>query len=107
MMEARMSHPEFPVLATRITSPEVYARSPAARAVNWASAKAARGQKIAPDRLARLTPLHDQTSAARGRTLGQAMPAVGTVAEQIQPHCQRTQQRLAEIIARRTSGGAA
>ena len=101
-------HP--PTLAgyyAHICTTDLIARSPAARAANWASAKAARGQEIAPDRLARLTPQHDQTSAARGRTLGQTMPAVGTVAEQIQPHCQRTQQRLAEIIARRTSGGAA
>tara|TARA_R110000737_G_C14196945_1_gene416506 strand:- start:98 stop:406 length:309 start_codon:yes stop_codon:yes gene_type:complete len=90
-----------------ICTPDLIARSPAARAANWASAKAARRQEIAPDRLARLTLLHDQTISARGRTLGQAMPAVGTVAEQIQPHCQRTQQRIAEIIARRTSGGAA
>ena len=91
----------------RLCTPDLIARSPAARAANWAAAKAARGQEIAPDRLARLAPLHLIAPAGRGRTPGQAMPAAGTVAEQIQPHCQRTQQRLAEILARRRGGGAA
>jgi hypothetical protein len=51
-------HPEFPELAARITSPEVYAQIPSLLQYSWALAKAQQGHPICSTRMARLQPAY-------------------------------------------------
>ena len=89
-----------PTCHAHIAAPETFVRIPAALQFNWAQAKQMQGHPISADRMALLLPGHLMSGPGHERSPALGMAAQGTVAQQIEPYHQRTQAKLAALVAR-------